>query len=71
MGITEQSLYHWEQQYKGLGSEPVRELKQPQKENTPLKRVVADRALGTGLLSAPEVLTQNWFLHVTGFQSST
>ena len=46
IGITEQTFYRWKNQYKGLESQQVWELKQLQEENTRLKRVVADLNLG-------------------------
>ncbi len=40
VGITEQTLYRWKKQYKGLETDQVRHFKQLQEENARLKRVV-------------------------------
>jgi len=44
VGITEQTLYRWKKQYKGLETDQVRQLKQLQDENAHLKHVVAPRS---------------------------
>jgi putative transposase len=38
VGISEQTLYRWKQQYTGLEVEQVRQLKQLQEENARLER---------------------------------
>jgi putative transposase len=50
LGIAEPTFYRWKQRYAGLESEPVREFKQLQDENTKLKRVVADLSLDKVML---------------------
>jgi len=45
VGITEQTLYRWKKQYKGLETDQVRQFKQLQKENGRLKRLVAELTL--------------------------
>jgi putative transposase len=50
VGITEQTLYRWKKQHKGLESEQVRALKQLQEDNTRLKRVRADLTLDKVML---------------------
>jgi putative transposase len=50
LGISEQTFYRWKRLYGGLQSDQVRELKQLQKENGRLKRVVAELTLDKALL---------------------
>ena len=50
MGISEQTFYRWKQQYAGLQSDQVRELKQLQDENTRLKKLVAELSLEKAIL---------------------
>jgi putative transposase len=45
VGISEQTLYRWKKQYKGLETDQVRQFKQLQEENGRLKRVVAELTL--------------------------
>jgi putative transposase len=50
VGITEQTLYRWKKQYKGLESDQVRQCKQLQEENAWLKRLVAELTLDKTML---------------------
>jgi putative transposase len=50
VGITEQTLYRWKKQYKGLESDQVRQFKQLQEENARLKRLVAELSLDKTML---------------------
>ncbi len=50
VGITEQTLYRWKKQYKGLETDQVRQFKQLQEENARLKRVVAELTLDKVML---------------------
>ena len=50
VGITEQTLYRWKKQYKGLESDQVRQFKQLQDENARLKRLVAELSLDKTML---------------------
>jgi putative transposase len=50
VGITEQTLYRWKKQYKGLETDQVRQLKQLQEENSQLKRLVAELTLDKTML---------------------
>ena len=43
--ITEQTYYRWRKEYGGLKLDQARRLKELEKENARLKRVVADLAL--------------------------
>jgi len=50
VGITEQTLYRWKKQYKGLETVQVRQFKQIPEENGRLKRLVAELTLDTVML---------------------
>lgn len=50
IGITEQTLYRWKKQYKGLETDQVRQFKQLQDENARLKRLVAELSLDKTML---------------------
>jgi putative transposase len=50
VGITEQTLYRWKKQYKGLESDQVRQFRQLQEENARLKRLVAELSLDKTML---------------------
>ena len=50
VGITEQTLYRWKKQYKGLETDQIRQFKQLQKENGRLKRLVAELTLDKVML---------------------
>ena len=49
-GISEQTFYRWKEQYVGLESDQVREMKQPQDENGRLKQLVAELSLDKTML---------------------
>ena len=44
-GISEQSFYRWRKEYGGLQVEQARRLKDLEKENTRLRRLVSDLSL--------------------------
>lgn len=50
LGITEQTYYRWRKEYGGVRLDQARRLKSLEKENTRLKRVVADQALDIAIL---------------------
>ena len=50
LGISEQTYYRWRKEYGGLRTEQARRLKDLERENTRLKKVVADLALDKALL---------------------
>ena len=50
VGITEQTLYRWKKQYKGLKTDQVRQFSQLQDENARLKRLVAELSLDKTML---------------------
>ena len=48
--VTEQTYYRWGREYGGMRIEQVRRLKELEKENTRLKRLVADLSLDNTIL---------------------
>ena len=50
VGISEQTLYRWKKQCKGLETDQVRQFKQLQDENGRLKRLVAELTLDKTML---------------------
>ena len=50
LGIGDATFYKWRQKYGGLGPSELRRLRQLEKENNKLKRLVADRSLDTAML---------------------
>ena len=56
--IAEQTYYRWRQKYGGMQSEMAKELKALQKENSRLKKMVAEQALDMEILK--EAAKGNW-----------
>jgi putative transposase len=50
IGVTEQTYYRWRKEYGGMGVEQARRLKELEKENSRLKRLVADLSLDNAIL---------------------
>ena len=50
IGIAEQSYYRWRKEYGGMRVEQARRLKELEKENTRLKKLVADISLDNAIL---------------------
>ncbi len=50
IGITEQTYYRWRREYGGLRIEQARKLKNLEKENARLKKLVADLSLDNAIL---------------------
>ena len=50
IGVTEQTYYRWRAEYGGMRVDQVKRLKELEKENTQLKKVVADQALDISIL---------------------
>jgi transposase-like protein len=48
--VSQQTYYRWRQKYGGMSPEMVKELKELQKENTRLKKIVADQAIDMAIL---------------------
>lgn len=45
LGISEQTLHRWRNQYGGMKADDVKRLKELEKENRELKQIVADKEL--------------------------
>jgi len=50
IGITEQTYYRWRKEYGGMQIEQARRLKELEKENSQLKKLVADLSLDNAIL---------------------
>lgn len=50
LGVTEQTYYRWRKEYGGLKSDQARKLKDLEKENARLKKLVADLSLDKAML---------------------
>jgi transposase-like protein len=50
LGITEQTYYRWRKEYGGLRVQQARRLKELEKENSRLKKLVANQALDNAIL---------------------
>ena len=50
IGVTDQTYYRWRKVYGGLRIDQAKRLKELEKENARLKRVVADQALDITIL---------------------
>jgi len=50
LGVTEQTYYRWRKEYGGMRTSQVRRLKDLEKENVRLKKLVADLALDNAIL---------------------
>jgi transposase-like protein len=58
LGITEQTYYRWRKDYGGLRVDQAKRLKELEKENSRLKKLVADRSLDIEILK--ETLRGNY-----------
>ena len=56
--VTEQTSYRWRQKYGGMQPVMVKQLKSLEKENSRLKKLVADQALDMEILK--EAAKGNW-----------
>jgi transposase-like protein len=50
VGVTEQTYYRWRREYGGMRVEQARRLKELEKENSRLKKLVADLSLDNSIL---------------------
>jgi len=50
LGVTEQTYYRWRKEYGGLKTDQARKLKDLEKENDRLKKLVADLSLDKAML---------------------
>ena len=58
IGVTEQTYYRWRKEYGGLRMDQAKRLKQLERENARLKRVVADQAIDLDILR--EAASPKW-----------
>ena len=50
IGVTEQTYYRWRKEYGGMRIEQAKRLKELEKENSRLKKLVADLSLDNSIL---------------------
>lgn len=50
IGVTEQTYYRWRKEYGGMRIEQAKRLKELEKENTRLKKLVAELSLDNAIL---------------------
>ena len=50
IGVTEQTYYRWRKQYGGMSTSDAKRLKELEKENNRLKKLVADLSLDNAIL---------------------
>ena len=50
IGVTQQTYYRWRNKYGGMSPDMVKQLRELQKENGRLRKVVADQALDIAIL---------------------
>ncbi len=50
IGVTEQTYYRWRKEYGGMRVEQAKKLKELEKENSRLKKLVADISLDNAIL---------------------
>lgn len=50
IGVAEQTYYRWRKQYGGMDKDELKRLKELEKENARLKRLVAEQALDISIL---------------------
>jgi len=50
INVTEQTYYRWRKEYGGIGTDQARKLKELEKEDGRLKKLVADLSLDNAIL---------------------
>jgi transposase-like protein len=58
LGISEQTYHRWRNQYGGMKADDAKRLKELERENTTLKRIVADKELE--VVALKEIAKGNW-----------
>ena len=56
--VSEQTYHRWRNQYGGMKADDAKKLKDLERENSQLKRIVADQALD--IVALKEVARGNW-----------
>ena len=57
--ITEQTYYRWRQKYGGMTPEMVKQFKEIEKENTRLRKIVADQRIDIEILDEANKILKN------------
>lgn len=57
-GISDQTIYNWRQRFGGMTINEVKRLKQLEKENTRLKKLLAEKELSIEILK--EINAKKW-----------
>lgn len=57
-GVSENTIFRWKNKYKGIDKSEIRKMKELEKENARLKKIVAEQALDNQILK--EVLSKEW-----------
>lgn len=50
LGVSEQTYYRWRREYGGMRVDQAKRLKELERENAQLKKIVADQALDNAML---------------------
>ncbi len=58
LGITEQTYYRWKREYGGMEVDQLAKLKELERENTRLKKIVAEQAMDIDALK--EIGSKKW-----------
>jgi transposase-like protein len=58
LGVTDQTYYRWRREHGGLKTDQAKRLKELERENARLKKVVADLTLDKAILK--EAANPNW-----------
>lgn len=58
LGISEQTYHRWRNQYGGMKADDAKRLKELERENSTLKRIVADKELE--VVALKEIAKGNW-----------
>ena len=58
LGITEQTYYRWKREYGGMEVDQLAKLKELERENTRLKKIVAEQAMDIDALK--EIASKKW-----------
>ena len=58
IGVTEQTYYRWRKEYGNMDTQKAKRLKELEKENDRLKKLVADLSLDNAILK--DVNSKNW-----------
>jgi transposase-like protein len=58
LGISEQTYHRWRNQYGGMKADDAKRLKELERENATLKRIVADKELE--VVALKEIARGNW-----------